>query len=106
MTSIDINKLTVEELEDLNHRIVKRLKYLDMVDAQQVMMALSIGTQVSFETQRHGRVFGTVIKLNRKTVSVLTDEGRQWNVSPHLLTPIKDATPKQRFVYANELTKE
>ena len=104
--SVDIDKLTVEELEDLNHRVVERLKYLDTLNTQQVMMALSIGTQVSFDSSRHGRVFGTVFKLNRKTVSVLTEEGRQWNVSPHLLTPIKDATPKQRFVYANEITKE
>lgn len=104
--SIDIDNLSIEELEELNHRIVERLKYVDAIRVQQAMMALSIGTQVSFDTQRHGRVFGTVFKLNRKTASVLTDDGRQWNVSPHLLTPIKDTTPKQRFVYANELTKE
>lgn len=55
------------ELEYLNHRVVERLKYLDMVNAQQVMMALSIGTQVSFDSSRHRRVFGTVFKLNRKT---------------------------------------
>jgi len=27
-------------------------------------------------------------------VSVLTDEGDQWNVSPHLLSPVKDVTPQ------------
>lgn len=104
--NIDIDMFTVEELEDLNHRVVERLKYLDTLNTQQAMMALSIGTQVSFDSSRHGRVFGTVFKLNRKTVSVFTEEGRQWNVSPHLLTPIKDAMHKQRFVYANELTQE
>ena len=62
----------------------ERLKYLDTLNAQQAMMALSIGAQVSFDSSRHGRVFGTVFNLNRKTVSVLTDEGRQWNVSPHI----------------------
>jgi len=104
--SIDINQLTVEELEDLNHRVVERLKYLDTINAQQAMMAFNIGTQVSFESSRHGRVFGTIIKFNRKTVAVLTEDGRQWRVPPHILTPIKDATPKQRFVYANEITQE
>ena len=70
------------------------------------MMAFNIGTQVSFDSAKHGRVFGTITKFNRKSVSVLTEAGRQWNVPPHLLTRIKDATPKQRFVYANEVTRE
>jgi hypothetical protein len=28
---------------------------------------------------------------NRKTVTVLTEGGQRWNVSPHLLSPVKDA---------------
>jgi hypothetical protein len=104
--SIDLDKLTVAELEALNHRVVERLKYLDTVNAQQAMMAFNIGTQVSFDSSRYGRVFGTIIKFNRKTVVVLTEDRRQWRVPPHILTPIKDATLKQRFVYANEITQE
>ncbi len=26
-----------------------------------------------------------LVKYNRKTVTVLTEDGRKWNVSPHLL---------------------
>ena len=70
------------------------------------MMTLNIGSQVSFDSPRHGRVFGTVIKFNRKTVVVLTEDRVQWRIPPDILTPIKDATPKQRFVYANEITQE
>lgn len=104
--SIDIDKLSIQELEELNNRVVERLKYLDTVNAQQAMMAFNIGTQVSFDSPRHGRVFGTLIKFNRKTVVVLTEDRRQWRVPPHILTPIKDATPKQRFIYANEAAQE
>ncbi len=104
--SIDINNLSRQELVELNDRVIERLKYMDAVHAQQAMMTLNIGTQVSFDSPRHGRVFGTVIKFNRKTVVVLTEDRVQWRVPPDILTPIKDATPKQRFVYANEITQE
>jgi len=104
--SIDIDSLSMQELEELNDRVVERLKFLDTVRAQRAMMEMNLGTQVSFASPRHGRVFGTIIKFNRKTVVVLSEERRQWRVPPHILTPIKDATPKQRFVYANKVTKE
>jgi hypothetical protein len=104
--SIDIDDLSRQELVELNNRVIERLKYLDAVYAQRAMMTLNIGSRVSFDSSRHGRVFGTVIKFNRKTVVVLTEDGVQWRVPPDILTPIKDATPKQRFVYANEITQE
>ncbi len=104
--SIDIDTLSREELVELNDRVIERLKYLDTVHAQQAMMTLNIGSQVSFDSPRHGRVFGTVIKFNRKTVVVLTEDRIQWRIPPDILTPIKDATPKQRFVYTNEITQE
>ncbi len=104
--SIDLDNLTQEELEELNHRVVERLKYMDTVMAQQAMMTLNLGTQVSFESRQRGRMFGTVIKFNRKTVVVLTEDRHQWRVPPDILTPIKDATPKQRFVYTKEANRE
>ena len=104
--SINIDTLSREELVELNDRVIERLKYLDTVHAQQAMMTLNIGSQVSFDSSRHGRVFGTVIKFNRKTVVVLTEDRVQWRIPPDILTPIKDATPKQRFVYTNEITQE
>lgn len=104
--NIDIDNLNREELVELNDRVIERLKYLDAVYAQRAMMTLNIGSQVSFDSSRRGRVFGTVIKFNRKTVVVLTEDRVQWRVPPDILTPIKDATPKQRFVYANEITQE
>jgi len=38
------------------------------------------------------------LQYNRKTVTVVTDNGQRWNISPHLLSPVKDAgttQPKQ-----------
>ncbi|WP_259740306.1 hypothetical protein [Pseudomonas brassicacearum] len=30
------------------------------------------------------------MKFNRKSVTVVSDNGQRWNISPHVLSPIKD----------------
>jgi hypothetical protein len=60
------------------------------------------GARVSFDSGQNGRLLGTLLKFNRKTVTVVTDNGQKWNISPHLLSPVKDVKPTQSFVYANE----
>lgn len=87
---IDIDGLSYEELLELNHRVVARLKMLESMQAHVEMMAFNLGARVSFEAQG-GRLLGTLVKYNRKTVSVVTDNGQRWNISPHLLSPVKDA---------------
>ena len=85
---IDIEKLTEKELLGLNHRIVERLKFLESMKAHAGMMEFSVGEKVRFAP--HGEVvMGILIKYNRKTVTVLTEDGQKWNVSPHLLEKVK-----------------
>lgn len=88
---IDLDKLSVEELVALNHRIVARLKMLETLQTHKSMMAFHPGARVSFEGNQGERLLGTLTKFNRKTVTVITDNGQRWNVSPHLLSPLKDA---------------
>ena len=99
---VDIDKMTHDELVALNHRIVERLKFLDSMQAHKDMMAFNIGARVSFDSGQNGRLLGTLLKFNRKTVTVVTDNGQKWNISPHLLSPVKDVKPTQSFVYTNE----
>ena len=88
---IDIDQLTYEELIALNHRIVERVKFLESMQAHREMMDFNIGARVSFDAgARGGRRTGRLVKFNRKTVTVITDDGQRWNVSPHLLSPVKD----------------
>ena len=93
---INIDNLSEEELIELNHKIVERLKFLESIHAHNEMMQFSPGEQVSFEPAGRGRQIGTLVKFNKKTVTVITDVGQQWNVSPHLLTKLKDAKPEQK----------
>ena len=99
---VDIDKMTRDELVALNHRIVERLKFMDSLQAHKDMMAFNIGARVSFDSGQDERLQGTLLKFNRKTVTVVTENGQRWNISPHLLSAVKDAKPTQSFVYANE----
>ena len=102
LVSIDIDKMTVDELVALNHRIVQRLKMLDSLDAHKAMMEFNPGARVSFDSPKDGRLLGTLVKFNRKTVTVITDNGQQWNISPHLLSPVKDVSPANNIIHADE----
>ncbi len=87
---VDIDGLSFEELLELNRRVVARLKMLESMQAHVEMMRFRAGQRVSFAHQG-ARLLGTLAKYNRKTVTVLTDDGRRWNIPPHLLSPVKDA---------------
>jgi len=86
---IDIDRLTEKELIDLNHRVVERLKFLEQMYQHREMLEFGIGDKVSFHPSGRVRQIATIIKYNRKTVTVITEDGARWNVSPHLLTKIK-----------------
>ena len=86
---VDIDGLGFEELLELNQRVVARLKMLESMQTHIEMMRFKPGQRVSFEHQG-GRLLGTLVKYNRKTVTVVTDAGQRWNISPHLLSAVKD----------------
>lgn len=94
---IDIDKLTEEELIELNHRIVERLKFLNQVRAHGQMMKFNIGQRVSFDPGDRPTVTGILTKYNKKTVTVITDDGYRWNVAPGFLREAepKDITPQK-----------
>ncbi len=92
---INIDGLSIDELIALNHRVIERIKFLEKAQAHVDMMAFNLGAKVSFEAA-DGRRFGRLAKYNRKTVTVITDEGQQWRIPPHLLSPVKDITPEKQ----------
>lgn len=69
--TIDIDRLTEAELIALNRRIVERLRLLQR-------------DRVAFQADGPGTVVGVLTRYNRKSVTVITDDGHQWNVAPGL----------------------
>lgn len=82
---IDIDRLSEPELIDLNRRIVERLRMLQTLRSHQQMMKFSVGQHVRFEPPGHGVLTGIVTRYNRKTVTVISEDGGHWNVAPALL---------------------
>ena len=94
--AMDIDALTESELIDLNHRIVARLQFLRHVDAHATMLEFRIGERVAFQPDGRPAVTGMITRYNKKTVSIVTEDGHRWNVAPQLLqraTPRAVATP-------------
>lgn len=89
--SIDIDGLSFEQLRELNRRVVARLKMLRDMQAHVDMMRYNLGAPVSFEGHDGEREFGTLVKFNRKTVTVITENGQRWNVPPEYLSPVHTA---------------
>ena len=103
--SIDIDQMTEDELVELNHRVIERLKFLDTMQAHQNMMEFNIGNRVSFDS-KHGRQLGTLTKFNQKTVTVVTENGHRWRISPHLLSKVNAVKPEQQVIDYDEKLKE
>ena len=87
---IDLDGMSIAELEVLLERIHERLKLLDNMRAHQSMMAHNLGDKVCFDAGQRGYQTGTLIKFNRKTVVVLTEDGKQWKIPPHIMRPFKE----------------
>ncbi len=86
--AIDIDALTEAELIDLNNRIVARLRLIQQMRAHASMLEFSIGERVSFQPDGRPALYGILTKYNRKSVTVITEDGQHWNVAPSLLQKV------------------
>jgi hypothetical protein len=72
-------------------KIVERLKLISQARATTLMTSFTKGDRVGSQAP-DGRILeGTVLRLNKKTISVATDDGHQWNVPPGLLRLVQSA---------------
>jgi hypothetical protein len=88
---IDIDKLTEAELIDLNNRIVARLRFLAQMRTHAQMLEFRVGDRVSFQPEGRPVLTGMLTRYNRKTVTVISEQGELWNVSPTLLRKVVEA---------------
>jgi hypothetical protein len=88
---IDIDRLTEAELIDLNNRIVARLRFLAQMRAHAQMLEFRVGDRVSFQPDGRPVLVGILTRYNRKTVTVITEDGEHWNVAPMLLRKVVEA---------------
>jgi hypothetical protein len=88
-----LDELHYEELITLNHAIVTRIKELNIIKAQSQLQHFRVGNQVQFTSSAGDLVIGTIVRINKKTISLVTEAGARWKVSPGLLTKLVNAAP-------------
>ena len=93
--NIDINQFSEAELVELNQKIVERLRFFHQMRAHASMLNFSIGDRVAFDTDDGRTVTGTLVRYNKRSVSIIADDQHRWNVSPSYLrlAEPKDITP-------------
>lgn len=89
MGKINIDQLSESELIDLHNRVVERLRFLNQMRAHSQMLEFSIGDRVVFEPTGRPPVEGMLTRYNKKSVTVITDDGQRWNVSPDFLRKVE-----------------
>jgi hypothetical protein len=66
-------------------KIVERLNLISQARAITLMTSFTKGDRVGFQALNGRTLEGMVLRLNKMTISVATDDGHQWNVAPGLL---------------------
>jgi len=84
-----LDEFTEDELIHLNRLIVERLRLMHQVKAHRAMTQFRVGQRVQFQSNTGRLVVGVLTKYNRKSVTVVTDQGASWTVSPSLLQAVK-----------------
>lgn len=85
--TVEIDHLTIDELSELNERVIERIRYLERIQVFEAMQRFNLGNRVTFDSRRDGEKAGVIAKFNQKSVTVLTDDGYRYNVAPGLLSP-------------------
>jgi hypothetical protein len=90
---INIDQLTESELIELNQKIVQRLRMIGQMRAHVRMLDFKIGERVWFQSEREEIIRGVLVKYNKKSVTVVTDNGQRWTVSPGFLRKTTSNSP-------------
>jgi hypothetical protein len=89
-----IRKLNEEDLRFLNRLIIERLKLISQARSTVMLAHFSVGDRVRFSTGAGDQKTGVIVRLNKKTASIATDDQQQWNVHPgYLIADASEKTP-------------
>ncbi|HEY6736791.1 MAG TPA: hypothetical protein VI322_03685 [Candidatus Saccharimonadia bacterium] len=76
------------ELRALYHELSLRMREVHRIEDWQALQAFRVLDRVAFH---HGgqHIEGTVVRVNQRTVSVVTADNRRWTVSPQYLRKLE-----------------
>lgn len=83
-----IGRMNEDDLRFLNRLIVERLKLISQARSTVMLARFTMGDRVRFQANSGEWKSGVILRLNKKTASIVTDDGQRWNVHPGFLTPV------------------
>jgi hypothetical protein len=95
-----IRRLNEDDLRFLNRLIVERFKLISQARSTVMLAHFSVGDRVRFSTGAGDQKAGVIVRLNKKTASIVTDDQQQWKVHPSFL--VADGPQRQ----SNAATEE
>ncbi len=92
--TINIENLTIEELIDLNGKIVNRIKDLRTQEQMKAATQFRIGDVVSCIHQDKRKIIGFVLSIRKTKITILTEDNERWSVPASVLTPEESPSKK------------
>lgn len=83
-----LRHMSEADLLYLNRMVVERLNLLAQAKSTMQLAQFTEGDRVSFTDNDGSAKTGTILRLNKKTVSLRTDDGHLWKVSPTFLRKV------------------
>ena len=87
--------MSEDDLRFLNRLVVERLALMAQARSTVQLAQFAVGDRVQFVLKDGTVKRATVIRLNKKTASLATDDGQGWTVSPSLLSPLAGEEPRE-----------
>ena len=85
--SIDLTRLSEDELLEVNRRINERLRLTRSARQLVELARFTVGMHVEFTTDDRRILQGEITKLNRKAATICCNPSGHWRVSPSLPAP-------------------
>lgn len=85
-----INRLDEKQLYLVNELVVERIKLLRKERENSELNSFHIGDMVSFKDDDGKVINGLIIKINKVTVGILSEDKKRWKVPPSFLTKIEE----------------
>ena len=82
---IQIENLSLKELVELHDKVARRMWELGRTELAAKLGEFQIGNPVSFQSEGK-TITGTVIRVNRKSLSIRSQEGHYFYVPPWAVT--------------------
>jgi len=96
---INIDHLSEAELTELNHKIVERLRLMHQVHTHKEMFKFKIGDKVTFQPPGRSVQTGTLTHFNKKTVTIITEDGGHWNIAPSLIYLVDEEAKSEKKTF-------